>query len=118
MLSRRITYTISSTVSNTFAACAAAVCATRFSGVKSKDSSYEDDRWLEAELASSAEMTAEERYARQRDHELMKKILKRSREQAQAHVEEKVSDHKKEIDGIKEQMAALQAALEKAQGKK
>ena len=41
--------------------------------ITSRDPNYEDDRWLEAEIANK-EMTAEERYAFQKQHELLKQM--------------------------------------------
>ena len=124
MLSRRfVASTLSNSITQSCAAIAAAVTVSgaRFSGVKSNDPTYEDDRWLEAELSMDAEMTQEERYAKQKQAELMKKILKKSREDAQKHVAEhteaqkqQIDSHKDEIADLKKQMAELSAKLAQA----
>jgi hypothetical protein len=101
-------------------AAAAVVMPLRFTGIKSNDPTYEDDRWLEAEFATSAEMTQEERYAKQKQAELMRKILNQARKETQATVaahKEQVDTHKDEIADLKKQMADLQAKLEKASKK-
>ena len=54
--------------------------------VKSTDDTYEDDRWLEAELANKPEMTAEERYAAMKQHELLKKMMTKLREEQDAKI--------------------------------
>lgn len=111
MLTRRFTTAVNSAVSSSITAVTAAALATsaRFAGnIKSNDPTYEDDRWLEAELANSPEMTAEERYARQRDLELMKKMIQRENAKHQAKVEEKTEAHKSELEELKEQISKLQ----------
>ena len=99
------------------AAAASLFAPMRCTSVKSNDPTYEDDRWLEAEFATTPEMTQEERYAKQKQAELMRKILN----QAKAHTEQtvkvhkaEVETHKDEIADLKKQMADLQAKLEKA----
>ena len=124
MLSRRfVASTLSNTITQSVAAVSAAVAVTgaRFTGVKSNDPTYEDDRWLEAELSLDKEMTQEERYAAQKQAEIMKKILKKSRDDAQKKVAEhtevqkqQIDTHKDEIADLKKQMAELAAKLEQA----
>lgn len=124
MLNRRfVSLTLGNSISQSFAAVSAAVVMNRqWSGVKSTDPTYEDDRWLEAELANSPEMTAEERYAKQKQAELMRKLLNQARAETKAHVEkqaavhkEEINSHKEEIAEMKRQMAALQAKINAAQ---
>jgi hypothetical protein len=119
MLSRRaFSFTLSNTVAQSVAAITAAIVAPRcMSGVKSTDPTYEDDRWLEAELASTAEMTAEERYARTKQHELMKKVLDKARNSAKAHVDAQAAKHNAELEEMKKQMAELNAKIAAASKK-
>lgn len=124
MLSRRfVATTFASTLTQSVAAVSAALAVTgaRFTGVKSNDPTYEDDRWLEAELSLDKEMTQEERYAATKQAELMKKILQKSRADAHKKVTEhtqvqkqQIDSHKDEIADLKKQMADLAAKLEKA----
>ena len=112
MLTRRFSTMLNSSfVRSATAACAVAVAAPRFTGIKSNDPTYEDDRWLEAELGMTAEMTAEERYAANKQRELMKKVLDKARTAASADAEKRVESHKNEVDELKKQMAALSAKI-------
>eukprot|EP00759_Apiculatamorpha_spiralis_P045681 PhF_6_TR42435/c1_g1_i1/m.64002 len=64
---------------------AAAIPLTTFAsrGVKSSDPTYEDDRWLEAELANK-EMTAEERYAFTKQRQAIKDMMAKVAKEAKA----------------------------------
>jgi acyl-homoserine lactone acylase PvdQ len=85
--------------------------------VKSTDDTYEDDRWLEAELANKPEMTAEERYAAMKQHELLKKMMAKLREKSEAQINEiKQNDENRKI--VRDmQVSALKDAIEKAKAK-
>eukprot|EP00760_Papus_ankaliazontas_P005081 PhM_4_TR12383/c0_g1_i1/m.61645 len=85
------------------------------SGVKSHDPTWEDDRWLEAELANK-ELTAEERYALIKQREVLKGMLKKvandtETKMAAQHIAEKTKPEK--VDESPEALKAKIASLEK-----
>eukprot|EP00744_Colponema_vietnamica_P002932 GILI01004550.1.p1 GENE.GILI01004550.1~~GILI01004550.1.p1 ORF type:complete len:120 (+),score=51.31 GILI01004550.1:58-417(+) len=93
---------------------ASAVCRT---GAKSNDPTYEDDRWLEAQFTEKAK-TPEERYAAQKQLEIMKTMLtkvrsetdekvKKAVSQQQADLHSKSADRDKKIDDLNAQIAKL-----------
>jgi polyhydroxyalkanoate synthesis regulator protein len=88
--------------------------AARFSGVKSTDPTYEDDRWLEAQL-HDREKTPEERYAAEKQREILSKLMTKVRADTHKVVQEVKEQHKTEVDSLKEQMATLQKKLDKLQ---
>ncbi len=90
----------------------AAMFARASSYVKSNDPTHEDDRWLEAEFANNAEMTIEERYAAEKQREVMKKMLAKMRTHTQTKVDAAEEKRQKEVAELKAQMAALHAKLE------
>lgn len=92
----------------------------RFSGlgVKSQDPNFEDDRWLEAELEEHKQnKTPEERYAAEKQRDLMKKMMAKMRDERKAHVaevqKEQTQKHEAEIGALKDQLASVLAKLEK-----
>ncbi|RNE98577.1 hypothetical protein TraAM80_08679 [Trypanosoma rangeli] len=73
----------------------------------------DDDRWLEAEF-DEKNRTPEERYAHERQRELLKSILRKVDEKHHAKhnkLHSKVEDHHEEIEKIKSQMNALEMKL-------
>lgn len=83
--------------------------------IKSTDPTYEDDRWLEAQISQDAEMTQEERYAAEKQRELMRSLLNKVREESEA----KHDEHKEEIASLKKKLAKLEKAVPKPKsGKK
>ena len=87
--------------------------------VKTRDPKYEDDRWLEAEIANK-EMTAEERYAFQKQHEILKNMQAstlREKETPKAPdrtcQNTEVQDLQRQIKALEAKVAAIQAKKEK-----
>ncbi|ESL07823.1 hypothetical protein TRSC58_04484 [Trypanosoma rangeli SC58] len=73
----------------------------------------DDDRWLEAEF-DEKNRTPEERYAHERQRELLKSILRKMDEKHHVKhdkLHSRVEDHHEEIEKIKSQMSALETKL-------
>ncbi|KAF8276452.1 hypothetical protein TcBrA4_0131680 [Trypanosoma cruzi] len=70
----------------------------------------DDDRWLEAEFDEKIR-TPEERYAFQRQRELMKSIINKMRNEHDEKLGAAVAKHNEKIDAIKAQMASLEEKL-------
>lgn len=86
-------------------AAAAAMTSRRFKSAKE----VEDDRWLEAVLDEhTKEMTNEERYAAQKQKEIMKKILGKARDDAHAKVAAVEDKHAEEIASLKKRLSDLE----------
>ena len=74
-----------------------------------KADQHEDDRWLEAEIDEhTKEMTNEERYAAEKQRELMKKLMGKMRERTTESVAKVEDKHAAEIAALKERLAALE----------
>ncbi|RNF05552.1 uncharacterized protein Tco025E_07758 [Trypanosoma conorhini] len=70
----------------------------------------DDDRWLEAEFDEKIR-TPEERYAYERQRELIKSILRQMDDGKGEKLQSKVDEHHEKIEEIKSQMAALEDKL-------
>lgn len=93
----------------------AATVARRF--VKSTDPTYEDDRWLEAEF-QDVEKTVEERYAFEKQKEVMKKMLAKIREEQSSKIEAKIAEvHTHHNDARAKETAELKASIQDLQKK-
>ena len=69
----------------------------------------EDDRWLEAVFDEhTKEMTNEERYAAQKQRDVMKKMLGKVRSQTEEKVQAVEDKHAKEIKDLKDRLASLE----------
>lgn len=84
------------------------------SSLSSTDPTYEDDRWLEATISTSAEMTQEERYAALKQREIMKKMLEKVREEHKEVVEEVKDTHAAEVEALKKKLATLEKKVKPA----
>ena len=88
--------------------------------VKTRDPKYEDDRWLEAEIANK-EMTAEERYAFEKQHEILKKMQSQmpskkdgtKKSSAAPAKDTEVLELKQQIKALEAKVAAIMAKKEK-----
>mmetsp|Transcript_29395 Transcript_29395/g.40605 ORF Transcript_29395/g.40605 Transcript_29395/m.40605 type:complete len:131 (-) Transcript_29395:381-773(-) len=82
--------------------------------IQTRDPNYEDDRWLEAELANK-EMSAEERYAFLKQREVIKQMMSKVADHAKekANAENNVS--KSEVDlsrnDLEKKITALEAEV-------
>lgn len=93
----------------------AATVSRRF--VKSNDPTYEDDRWLEAQF-NDAEKTAEERYAFEKQKEIMKKLLVKVREDNDKKTDAKIAEvHNHHTDARAKETAELKASIADLQKK-
>jgi hypothetical protein len=92
---------------------AVAAVATRWSSVKSHDPTYEDDRWLEAEIADKNK-TPEEKYAAEQQAKLLKTMMARMRD----HTEKTVAEHKKDQQSKHDsEVARLKAEMDELKNK-
>lgn len=110
---RVIAVSVSAPIARAFAATPVA----RSAGVKSSDETYEDARWLEAQFAAK-EHTPEERYAAQKQLEIMKSMMTRLRKDTEAKVaavaeREKQAHNERDakVDQLHKQIAELQKTL-------
>jgi hypothetical protein len=92
---------------------AGALCASkRF--VKANDPTYEDDRWLEAQIADITK-TPEERYAAEKQKQLLKNMMGKMREEHKDHVAsvrlQESATRNEEVSGLKKQLADLQQKI-------
>ena len=82
--------------------------------LKSTDSSYEDDRWLEAEF-QDPQKTVEERYAHEKQRDLMKKLIGKMREEHDNKIkavhEEQQKLREVEVGKLNAQLKAIQDQL-------
>lgn len=106
----------------TFAGAAFSASIPRLTGIKNRDASFEDERWLEAEMdAATKAKTPEERYAAEQQRRLLAKMMDKMRNDHKEHVEtvrkEDKAHHQKEVEALKAQMAELQAKLKSVEGK-
>lgn len=111
IMRRVISVSVASPIARAFAVTTAA----RSSGVKSTDETYEDARWLEAQFAAK-ESTPEERYAANKQLEIMKSMMARLREDTNtkvAAVQKKEADARTERDAKIDQLHAQIAQLQK-----
>lgn len=94
----------------TLAAAAAApslMSAARFNAVKGTSDEHDDERWLEALIDEDREKTIEERYAAEKQREVMKAMMKRMRESTKV-IEEKHNAQEAEIKALKTKLAELE----------
>lgn len=78
---------------------------------KKKVEEGDDERWLEAELDENIN-TPEERYARSREIERLKKLVKALDEKHAENLEEAVRERKSQVDLLKKQVAQMQNTIE------
>ncbi|KPA82062.1 putative mitochondrial hypothetical protein [Leptomonas pyrrhocoris] len=78
---------------------------------KKKVEEGDDERWLEAELDENIN-TPEERYARSREVERLKRLVKELDEKHAGNLEEAVRERKAQVDLLKKQVAVLQQKIE------
>ena len=95
-----------------------AMVATSMRGLKSHDPTYEDERWLEAELDEATKhKTPEERYAAEQQKRVLAKMMAKMRDEHKEHVEVKVKEtkdkHAEEVNELKAQLKAIQDKLNK-----
>lgn len=83
--------------------------------VKAHDPTYEDDRWLEAEL-SEKEKTPEERYAADQQKRVLAKMMAKMRQENREHIEavkkEEAAKRDEHINDLRDQITALHAKLD------
>ena len=90
-----------------FAAPVATVASRRLSSTKTE--SHDDDRWLEAVFDEhTKEMTNEERYAAQKEREVLKKMMGKMRSHADEKVKVVEAKHADEIADLKKRLAQLE----------
>lgn len=78
---------------------------------KKKVEDGDDERWLEAELDENIN-TPEERYARSREIERLKKLVQSLDEKHAVNLEEAVKDRKSQVDLLKAQVEQMQQKIE------
>ena len=79
------------------------------SAVRFSSTQQEDERWLEAEFDEhTKEMTNEERYAAQKQREVMKKMMNKMSVRTQEKVAAVENKHADEIAQLKARLAALE----------
>jgi polyhydroxyalkanoate synthesis regulator phasin len=101
---------VSRVLSTTTGTAAAALCAPKRL-VKTTDPTYEDDRWLEAQIADASK-TPEERYAAEKQKTILKNMMSKMREEHKDHVEAvrlgETAKRNEEVGNLKKQLADLQ----------
>ncbi len=89
--------------------------------VKSNDPTYEDDRWLEAQISEQFK-TPEERYAADKQREMLKNMMGKMREEHKDHVAavqlKEAAVRNEEVSGLKKQLAELQSKIAEILSKK
>ncbi len=93
-------------------------CGSTGVGVKSHDSTLEDDTWLEAQMDQQAkEMTQEERYAAEKQRQVLKGMMGRMRSEVDKKVsiakEEAKKEQQSDIEYLKQQVEFLKQELTK-----
>ena len=78
---------------------------------KKKVEEGDDERWLEAELDENIN-TPEERYARSREIERLKKLVKALDEKHAENLEVAVRERKSQVDMLKQEVAKMQSKIE------
>ncbi|ORC93282.1 uncharacterized protein TM35_000011590 [Trypanosoma theileri] len=71
----------------------------------------DDDRWLEAEFDEKLR-SPEERYAHERQRDLMKKLISKLRDEHTDNLKNAVDERNKKIEDIKRQMSEMEKKLE------
>ena len=89
--------------------------------VKPSDPTYEDDRWLEAQIAE-INKTPEERYAAEKQKTLLKNMMGKIREEHKEHVDavrlQETATRNEEVGSLKKQLAELQSKISQIISKK
>jgi len=78
--------------------------------LKTNDPTYEDDRWLEAELVDK-EKTPEERYAAEKQAAALKKMMSKIRTETKAHVAEVHKEKDTKVAALEETVRQLQKQI-------
>ncbi|KPI86174.1 hypothetical protein ABL78_4763 [Leptomonas seymouri] len=78
---------------------------------KKKVEEGDDERWLEAELDENIN-TPEERYARSREIERLRKLVSEMDAKHAGHLQEAVRERKSQVDLLKKQVDDLQQKIE------
>jgi len=88
------------------------VVSLRYKGIKSQDPTWEDDRWLEAELANK-NLTQEERYALIKQREVIKGMMAKVAQQSASSVPTSAPPPPPRPKTREEELEAKNATLEK-----
>ncbi|KEG15642.1 hypothetical protein DQ04_00011090 [Trypanosoma grayi] len=81
------------------------------SDTKHKVNLDDDDRWIEAEFDEKLR-TPEERYAHERQREIMKSLIKKVRVDHHEKLKSAVDERNQKIDSIKDQIAEMEKKLQ------